>query len=56
MAKEEWQEETEQENKKKVELAIKEHQLIWEKRYKTNQISGKGRHSLTQIPECTFTL
>lgn len=33
MARAEWQEEAEQENKKKVELAIKEHQSIWEKRY-----------------------
>ena len=33
MAREEWQEGVELENKKKVEVALKEQQAIWDKRW-----------------------
>ena len=33
VAREEWQEGVEQENRKKVELILKEQQVAWDKRY-----------------------
>ena len=33
VAREEWQEGVEQENKKRMELALKEQELVWDKKF-----------------------
>lgn len=40
VAREEWQEGVELENRKKVELALQERQAIWEKRYATCNVDS----------------
>ena len=40
VAREEWREGVELENRKKVELALQERQAIWEKRYATCNIDS----------------